>query len=110
MNKYYLHPDHINSSINTKTDDGTDINITSATFDDYFAELMLKNGQGHLIKINPLYLESEHASEKKTFRQISEGVISLTLKPEEIDLNEPPKTVNEQESKPKRGRPPRVKA
>ena len=110
MNKYYLHPDHINSVIHTKTDDGTEIIVTAATFDDYFAEMLLKRGAGHLVKINPVYLESEHASEKKTFHQISEGVISLTSKPDEIDLNEQPKTVNEQESKPKRGRPSRVKA
>ena len=54
MNKYILKPEFIDCTIITKTSDGTEIVVTAQSFNDYFGELMFKNGQHHLLKVNPL--------------------------------------------------------
>ena len=58
MNKYILKPEFIDCTIITKTSDGTEIVVTAQSFNDYFGELMFKNGQHHLLKVNPMWSES----------------------------------------------------
>lgn len=103
MSKYLLHPDHINSTIISKSPDGHDILVTKNTFNDYFAECMLRSGQGHCIMINRHH--TDETSEKKSFTQISETSILLTLQVEEIGKNEPSLIVKEPELKPNDGMP-----
>lgn len=107
--KYYLKKEHENSTIITRNKEGRDVLVTKNNFNDYFAELMLANNQHHLVQLNHLY-DEKSVSEKKTFTQISEDVISLTSTPEQIAERGQKQIVNEQESKPKRGRPPVQKA
>lgn len=80
--KYLLNAQYIDCQMFTKTNDGTEILVTKNEFNDYFAELFLKNGQSHLVALNPNY--DFKMDEKKTFNQISESVILLTLNPEQI--------------------------
>lgn len=107
MSKYLLKQEFLDCEIHTKTSDGTDILVTSKTFDDYFAELMIRNGQGHLIKVNPHF--EENPLEKKSFGVITEELISLTSPYEQIGESLQKETVNEAESKPKRGRRQKLK-
>ncbi len=104
MNKYFLKPEFEKAQIITKNKEGRDVLVTSDTFNDYFAQLMLDNNQGHLITLNRLY-DPQSESEKKTFTQVSETVISLTLHPEKIAETLQNQTVQEPESKRKPGRP-----
>lgn len=103
MDKYFLNPDFENDSIITKTDDGTEILINKFNFSDYFGELLFKNGQHHLVKINPRWT-SENNTEKKSYVQVSENLISLTSK---VVLNEesvPSEIASEPSLEQKRGR------
>jgi hypothetical protein len=84
MDKYFLNPEFENDSIITRTDDGTEILINKFNFNDYFGDLLFKNGQTHLVRINPRWI-NENSNEKKTFVQVSENVISLTYP---VALNE----------------------
>lgn len=102
--KYYLKKEHENSTIITRNREGREVLVTKNNFNDYYAELMLANNQHHLIQLNHLY-DEKSALEKKTFTQISEGVISLTSTPEQIAEKGQSQIVKESESKPKRGRP-----
>jgi hypothetical protein len=70
--------------------------------------MMFRNGQHSLLLINPRW-NDDNNTEKKSYIQITENVISLISKPEEIVKNLQNQTVNELESKPKRGRPSRMK-
>lgn len=105
MNKYFLHPNHINDTIITRSNDGTELVVNAATFNDFFAEIMIKNGQHHLIMPNKHY--NEETAEKKTYQVITDTVISLTSNPLQIEEKELNQTAKEQESKPNvgRGRP-----
>lgn len=107
MYKYILKPDFLNADIITKTSDGTSILITAATFNDHFGEMMFKNGQQHLLTINPQWNEN-NSSEKKTFIQITDTHILLTSNPEPTENSSQSEIVKEQESKQKRGRRPKV--
>ena len=102
MSKYILKPGY--ETIITKSDDGHEMLITPNTFNDYFGDLMMKNNQAHLLTINAEWAK-ENNTEKKTFTQITENVILLTSNPEKTESNLQNQTVNEQKSKPKRGRP-----
>jgi hypothetical protein len=84
MNKYFLKQEFLDCEIHTKTFDGTDILVTSKTFNDDFAEMMLHNGQSHLIQVNPRYNENDN-TEKKSYVQLSENVISLTSPYQQIE-------------------------
>lgn len=97
--KYLLKPEFIDCQIHTKTSDGTDILVTKNDFNDYFAEMLLRNGQDHLIMLNPHYDLTE--DQKKTFTQVSEGVISLTLAPEQIAKKQQKEIVGLQDLKEK---------
>ena len=103
-----LKPEFIDNQIITKTSDGTEILVTSQTFNDYFGDLMFKNGQHHLLRINPQWSESQN-TEKKTFVPITEGHILLTSKPEEIVERLQNQTANEPTLKRKPGRQPKAK-
>lgn len=87
-NRFKLKREHENSQIITKDKHGNDVLITKHEFNDYFAELMLANNLGHLIEINPIYSEAIE-SEKKTFTQVTEGVIALTSNPLLIESEQP---------------------
>lgn len=102
--KYYLKKEHENDTIIVKNKEGRDTLITKKNFNDYYAEMIIANNYGHLIQLNHLY-DEKSALEKKTFTQISEGVISLTSTPEQIAEKGQNQIVKESESKPKRGRP-----
>jgi hypothetical protein len=108
MNKYILKPEFEKAEIITKNREGRDVLVTAETFNDYFAELMINNNQTHLVSINRLYDEKDD-NQKKTFTQISEGVILLTSLPDQTEEQQPKVTVNEQELKARRGRPAKVK-
>lgn len=103
MNKYILKPEFIDCTIITKTSDGTEIVVTSQSFNDYFGELMFKNGQHHLLKVNPMWSESQN-TEKKTFVQVTEEHILLTSKVELTEENKQSETVKELVSKQNNGR------
>lgn len=107
MNKYFLKTEFINDKIITKNSDGQDTLVTAETFNDYFAEMMIKAGQGHLIQANTQYVES---GEKKSFEQISDDVILLTSTPEQIAENLQNQTAKEPALKRKRGRQPKQPA
>lgn len=109
MDKYILKPEYLDCDIITRTSDGTEILVTKHTFNDTFGDMMFRNGQHQLLLINPRW-NDENNTEKKSYVQISEGVISLISNPEEIVKNLQKEIVNESESKPKRGRPPQAKA
>lgn len=104
MNKYFLKPEFEKDQIITRNKEGREVLVTAETFNDYFAELMINNNQHHLVSINRLYDEKDE-SQKKTFTQISEGVILLTSPPDKIEEPKQNQIVSEPESKPKRGRP-----
>lgn len=106
MDKYILKEGF--AEIISRTSDGTEILITPLTFNDYFGDMMMQNNQGHLLIINPRWTE-ENSTEKKTFVQITEDVISLTSPYEMIEEKKQLPIVSEQESKPKRGRQPKQK-
>jgi hypothetical protein len=108
MDKYILKPEYLDCDIITKTSDGTEVLVTKHTFNDHFGEMMFRNGQHSLLLINPRW-NDDNNTEKKSYIQITENVISLISKPEEIVKNLQNQTVNELESKPKRGRPSRMK-
>jgi len=95
--KYLLNPIYADNQIITKTSDGTEILVTKDTFNDYFAECMLKNNQHHLVISNVHYDPKE--DEKKSFVQTSENVITLTSTPEQIAENAQKIIVKDQESK-----------
>lgn len=103
-----IKPEFIDNQIITKTSDGTEILVTAQSFNDYFGDLMFKNGQHHLLLINPQWSESQN-TEKKTFVPITDEHILLISKPDLTEKKLQKQTVNEQESKPKRGRPFQVK-
>lgn len=105
MSKYLLKPEFINCDIHTKTSDGTEILVTASTFNDYFGELMFKNGQQHLLNINPEFVST---SEKKTFTQITDTHILLISKPDLRDEKEQSVIVDEPKLKRKPGRQPKV--
>ena len=109
MDKYMIKPEYLDCTIITKTSDGTEVVITKENFNDTFGDMMFKNGQHHLLKINPQWSESLN-TEKKSFVQISDTHILLTSKPELIEENKQKQTVNEQELKRNvgRGRPRKV--
>lgn len=102
MNKYILNPAHENDTIITRTSDGTEVVVTKAIFNDYFAEMMLKNNQHHLVKLNAMYVPE--VSEKKTFDQISDSVILLTSNPDEIGMKKQDQPVNVPASNQKHGK------
>ena len=104
MDKFMLKPEYIDCQIITRTEDGTEILVTKETFNDYYGELMFKNGQHNLIMVSPHY--KEDSAQKKTFEQITENVIILTSNPVQNEESEQKITVNELESMPKRGRRP----
>ena len=83
--KFRLKKEFQNSQIFCKDKSGNEVLITSADFNDYFAELMLANNQGHLIELNAMY-EQMLIDEKKTFQQVTEDVIALTYEPLQSDL------------------------
>jgi len=101
-NRFKLKREHENSQIITKDKHGNDILITKHEFNDYFAECMLANNLGHLIEINPLYKEIE--DEKKTFNQVSEGVIVLTSNPLQTESKPQEQTQKEKTSNSKGGK------
>lgn len=107
MSKYFLKVEFIDSIITTKTSDGTEIVITKNDFNDSFAEMLIANGQDHLVRINPNY--ESIVSEKKTFVQVTDTHILLTSKPLQTEELEPLKTVEKQTLKPNGGKRPRVK-
>jgi len=107
MSKYLLNTQFLDSIITTKTNDGTEIVVTSRDFNDEFAEMFIMNGQSHLVRLNPNFIENP--SEKKTFVQVSESVISLTLNPLKSEETEQLPTVNEPTLKRKPGRQPKLK-
>jgi len=89
--KFKLKREHENSQIITKDKSGNDVLITKHEFNDHFAELMLANNLGHLIEFNPLYEEAID-NEKKTFTQVTEGVIALTSNPLLTELEQQKQT------------------
>ena len=108
MDKFILKPEYLDCDIITRTSDGTEILVTKHTFNDHFGEMMFRNGQEKLMLINPRWTDSDN-TEKKSYVQITEDVILLTSIPEMIVKKLQSKTLNEQASKPRRGRPPQVK-
>jgi hypothetical protein len=107
MSKYLLNAEFLDSIITTKTSDGTEIIVTSRDFNDSFAEMMIGNGQSHLVRLNPNY--NVTPNEKKTFTQVSDTVISLTLNPLNQEELKQSQTVNEPTLKRKPGRQPKLK-
>ena len=106
--KFRIKKEFIDCNIITKDKSGNDVLITQLNFNDYFANMLFVNGQGHLIEMNPNH-DKENENQKKTFEQISENVISLTYNPLEIGENNSQEIPKEQESKRKRGRQPKAK-
>lgn len=78
--KFRIKKEFIDCKINTKDYRGNDILVDKSNFNDAFAEMILAAGQGHLVELNPLY-DNLLSTQKKTFEQVSEGVIVLTLDP-----------------------------
>ena len=106
MNKYRLTEGH--SVIFTRTQDGTEISFLPRDFNDQLGDLMCQNNQEHLLIINPQW-QNENVSEKKTFTQITENVISLTSNTEQTEKSSQKPIVNEQTLKRKPGRQPKSK-
>lgn len=104
MDKYILKEGF--AEIISRTSDGTEILITPLTFNDYFGDMMMQNNQGHMLIINPRWT-AENNTEKKTFVQITEDVISLTSPYELIDDKKQNEIAEPQELKRKRGRQPK---
>jgi len=105
--KYRIKSEFLECNIITKDKSGNDVLINKTNFNDYLANLIFINGQGHLIEPNPHHnIEFE---EKKTFEQISENVIALTYDPLQNEENNSVQIPQEQELKRKRGRQPKVK-
>lgn len=102
-NRFRLKKEFINSQIFCKDKNGNEILITANDFNDYFAELMLANNQGHLVELNPLYEEMQN-DEKKTFNQVSEGVIVLTSNPLQTESKPQEQTQKEKTSNSKGGK------
>lgn len=102
MNKYLLKQEYIGCEIHTRTSDGTEILITDKIFNDYFAEVMIANGQHHLVRVNPLWMTENQ--EKKSYVQISENVISLTSPYRQVEEIEQKNIVEKQDLKPKGGK------
>lgn len=98
IGKFKLKKEFIDCQINTKTPDGRDVSVDKNSFNDQFAEWIIAAGQGHLVELNPLY-EPIHDNQKKTFAQISEGVIALTSDPLQNDLK--PQSETQKERKPR---------
>lgn len=107
-NRYVLNPAHANDTIITRAESGQEVIVTKDTFNDYFAERMIACGQDHLVMVNPHYTESMK-SEKKSFVQISENVISSTLIKDLTDENQQSETAKGLELKRRPGRQPKPK-
>lgn len=106
MNKWIVKPEHMQKMINVKMDSGNQMLLDNNNVTDAIADRMHKNGQGHLIQLSADYKErTKEISEKKSFTQISETVISSTLTPEQTENSEQKETLEKPESKPRRGRP-----
>lgn len=106
--KFRIKKEFIDCNIITKDKSGNDVLITHLNFNDYFANMLFVNGQGHLIEMNPNH-DKENENQKKTFEQISENVIALTYNPLEIGENNSQEIPKEQVLKRKRGRQPKPK-
>jgi hypothetical protein len=106
--KFKLKKEFENSQIFCKDKHGNEILITAKDFNDYFAELMLANNQGHLVELNPMY-EEMLTDEKKTFQQVTEGVIALTYEPLPSDLQPQKEMPKKKASNSKGGKQPTQK-
>lgn len=106
MSKFSLKPEYVDCKIHTKLDDGTEVLIDKFNFTDFYAEVLLKNNQAHLININPNWQDSDEAK-KKSFQQLTPNVISLTQRTQSRDEKKQSETSDAQKSKPNvgRGRP-----
>lgn len=102
MQKYSLKEGH--SVIFTRTQDGTEISFTPREFNDQLGDLLCQNNQEHLLIINPEW-QNSNQTEKKTFNQITENVITLISNPDQTEKSSPNPTVSVSDLKPKRGRP-----
>jgi len=106
MSKYILKPGY--ETIIAKSDDGHEMLITPNTFNDYFGDIMMKNGLSHCLTINTEWAK-ENNTEKKTYTQITDNVILLTSNPEKTENGSQNQTVNEPVLKRKPGRQPKNK-
>jgi hypothetical protein len=106
--KFRIKKEFIDCNIITKDKSGNDVLITQLNFNDYFANMLFVNGQGHLIEMNPNH-DKENENQKKTFEQISENVIALTYNPLETEENNSKEIPKEQVLNRKRGRQPKPK-
>jgi hypothetical protein len=98
QNRFRIKNEFIDCDIHTKDSNGNDIRVDKHIFNDTFANMILAAGQGHLIERNPMYDDVLH-TQKKTFEQVSEGVIVLTLDPLKTDLK--PQEETQKQRKPR---------